>query len=91
MEKNIGNKDRIIRAVIGVILVLAAILWVKGILGIIFYVIAAILLITAALGFCCIYKLFKKDEAKTEESTTETESTELQELKKTKEEEVEEQ
>jgi len=89
MEKNIGNTDRIVRVVIGVILIIAAIFWVKGILGIIFYIIAAILLITAALGFCCIYKLLKKGEVEKPEAST-TESTELQDLKQTKE-EVEEQ
>ena len=89
MEKNIGNTDRIVRVVIAVILIIAAVFWVKGILGIIFYIIAAILLITAALGVCFIYKLFKKGVVeKTEESTTE--NTELHDLKQTRE-EVEEQ
>ena len=86
MEKNIGNIDRVIRVVVGVILIVAAALWVSGILSIIFYIIGIILLVTGAIGYCLIQKLFKINTAtKTEGSTTETESTEVQELKQVKE------
>ena len=58
MKRNMGNMDRIIRAVIGIALIVVGIVigdWVL-ILGI---VLGAILLITAAIGFCPLYVPFK--------------------------------
>jgi hypothetical protein len=52
MKKNEGTADRIIRAVLGVVALVAGYIvspW--------FYIVAALALITAATGFCGLYKL----------------------------------
>ncbi|MDK2842031.1 MAG: hypothetical protein PWQ17_1536 [Anaerophaga sp.] len=59
MKKNVGVTDRIVRIVVATIL---AILYFSGVVtgtpGIIFLVVAAICLITAAIRFCGAYALF---------------------------------
>jgi hypothetical protein len=55
--RNENKNDRIVRAILGVIL-LAAAWYAGGTLGIILAVVGLILLFTAATGFCLIYKLF---------------------------------
>ena len=55
--QNEGPMDRIIRAIIGLILLLVAYYVLTGILSIIVYVLAAIAIGTAATGFCGLYKL----------------------------------
>lgn len=59
MKKNVGVIDRVVRVIIAAVL---AILYfaevVTGTLGIIFLVVAAISLITAAFRFCGAYALF---------------------------------
>lgn len=61
METNEGTVDRIIRLVLGVVLVWAG-LWPLGGLGgaawgIVLAVIGLVLLVTAATGFCLIYRI----------------------------------
>lgn len=60
MKRNMANIDRLIRAIIAVLL---AYLYfggiVTGVFGIILVVLAAILLLTSILGFCPLYALFK--------------------------------
>ncbi len=70
MKCNVGTIDRIIRALLGVILLIwgiAASLWWAIVVGI-------ILLVTAGIRFCPLYRLFgistcKPESAQTEEST----------------------
>ncbi len=70
MKCNVGTIDRIIRALLGVILLIwgiAASLWWAIIVGI-------ILLVTAGIRFCPLYRLFgvstcKPESAQPEEST----------------------
>ena len=59
MKKNEGVLDRVIRAVVGVFLVIAAVFWLPLAWAIVAYVLAAILLVTAATGFCLLYVPFK--------------------------------
>ena len=60
MRQNMGMTDRIVRAVAGVLLlVLYFTNVIAGTWGIIALVVAAVLLITAALGFCPLYVPFK--------------------------------
>jgi hypothetical protein len=60
MKTNESGLDRIIRVVIGVILIALYVAQVvTGVLGIIFIVLGAILLITGAVGFCPLYALLK--------------------------------
>ena len=60
MKRNMSNIDRLIRAIIAVLLVY---LYIGGIVtgafGIILVVLGVILLITSVLGFCPIYALLK--------------------------------
>ena len=60
MKRNMSNIDRLIRAIVAVLLVY---LYIGGIVtgafGIILVVLGVILLITSVLGFCPIYALLK--------------------------------
>lgn len=59
MKLNEGMTDRIIRVVLGTLLLA---LWLfgftQGSLAIILAIIGAVLLVTAAIGFCPLYSLF---------------------------------
>ena len=59
MKKNIGNTDRTIRVVIGVIIGVAGIYY-KSWWGLL----ALIPLVTSAIGYCPVYTLFKISTAK---------------------------
>ena len=53
--KNMGGIDRIVRAIVGIGLLILAFGVVNGALQIIFWILAAILLITALVGICPAY------------------------------------
>lgn len=60
MKQNISGTDRIVRIVIAVLLALGA--WMTGVGsvgGIILLILAAVMLVTSAVGFCPLYALFK--------------------------------
>jgi hypothetical protein len=58
LEENESFWDRMIRAVVGLILFYLGIAGVvQGVVGIVLLILGAILLVTAALGFCPIYQL----------------------------------
>jgi len=57
MKVNESSVDRVIRAVVGAVLLVVGLLLVKGALGIVLAVLGAILLVTGMLGFCPIYAL----------------------------------
>ncbi len=61
MKPNIGNTDRIIRAVVGAILLIIgfAVPMTSVALQVIIVLLGAILLVTAALRFCPLYLPFK--------------------------------
>jgi hypothetical protein len=56
--KNMGMTDRIVRAIVGIGLLILAFIVVTGVLQIIFWIFAAILLVTALVGVCPAYMLF---------------------------------
>ncbi|WP_323009545.1 DUF2892 domain-containing protein [Paracoccus sp. (in: a-proteobacteria)] len=60
MLKNVGSVDRILRLVAGI--VVAAIAWVWGggwpVLGPVLWVVAAVMILTAAFATCPAYRLF---------------------------------
>ena len=59
MMSNMGTTDRIIRAVIGIALALLPLFdVVSGALAVVLYIGAAIMLATAAVSFCPLYRLF---------------------------------
>ena len=60
MKQNIGGTDRIVRIVIAALLALGA--WMAGfgtVGGMILLILAAVMLITSAIGFCPLYAPFK--------------------------------
>jgi hypothetical protein len=60
MKNNESLLDRIIRIVLGIVLVVLFLAKVvTGWMGIVFVVLGAIALITGAIGFCPLYGLFK--------------------------------
>jgi hypothetical protein len=67
VRTNVGSKDQIIRAVIGIIvaiLILANIIPITGLVGLIPVIIVAYLLGTSGLGYDPFYRLFRKSTAK---------------------------
>lgn len=59
MKQNIGGTDRLVRIVIAALLALGA--WMVGVGsvgGIILLVLAAVMLVTSAVGFCPLYAPF---------------------------------
>ena len=56
MTHNTGNADRIARVVLAIVFAVLGIA-VGGTLGIVFFVLAAVMLVTAAVGFCPLYRL----------------------------------
>lgn len=59
MNKNVGTTDRAVR--VGVAVVAAVAAWLVGVgsvLGIVLLVVAAVMLVTAAVGFCPLYRVF---------------------------------
>jgi hypothetical protein len=59
MIKNVGNSDKVVRAVLGVVAaVLAFVVGITTVWGIVLAVVAVIALVTAAVGFCPLYRLF---------------------------------
>jgi hypothetical protein len=55
---NMGKIDRIIRAILGIIVVVIALVAVTEVAKIVLLVIGAILILTAAIGFCPLYAPF---------------------------------
>ena len=64
MKNNMGNLDREVRIVIGLLLVGAgALLW-SGLLQIVAVVIGIVLLLTSLVGYCPLYSLLGIDTSK---------------------------
>lgn len=60
MWQNMSSKDRLIRIVLAVVLALLNLTGVTtGNIGIAAWIVAAILVITAAIGYCPLYKFFE--------------------------------
>lgn len=58
MMKNQSNVERLIRSIVGLVLLLLTV-FVSGVLQIVLIIIGAILLATGLLGFCPLYKILK--------------------------------
>ena len=65
MKVNESTIDRIIRAVLGLVLLGLGIFFVHGWVGIVLDILGVVLLFTAATGFCLIYRLFGDFSTKT--------------------------
>lgn len=57
MKKNESTIDRVIRAILGIIILYYAYVSLAGAWAIVGYVVGIILLFTAATGFCYLYKV----------------------------------
>lgn len=58
MKVNEGTADRVVRAILGIVLLGLGIFVVKGTWGVVLDVLGVIMLVTAATGFCLLYRLF---------------------------------
>jgi hypothetical protein len=59
MKMNEGTIDRVVRIVLGVVLLYVGLMVLAGTtLGIVLDVLGAVALVTGATGFCLLYKLF---------------------------------
>ena len=63
MQHNTGTADRIARVVLAIAFAVGGAL-AGGTLGIILFVLAAVMLVTAAVGFCPLYRLVGVDTCK---------------------------
>lgn len=57
MGINLGTVDRVIRGVVGVILIAVGLFLVRGILGIVLSLLGALLIFSGTVGFCHVYKV----------------------------------
>lgn len=57
MKQNESSTDRIIRFILGAIILLAAMFWASGGLQILFYIVGLVLIVTAAIGYCALYQI----------------------------------
>lgn len=60
-----GSADRLIRAIVGVVLLLAFFFWLSGTWGWIALIVGVVLLATAAMGSCPPYSLLGINTCKT--------------------------
>lgn len=73
MKTNEGNADRAIRVVIAIVAAVAAgLLGFTSVVGIILLVVAAVMLVTAAVGFCPLYRVFGINTCKVPSSSKQT-------------------
>lgn len=69
MTANVGTADRVIRVVLAVVAAIVGFSVGAGsILGIVLLVVAAVLLVTAAVGFCPLYRLVGMSTSKAKQS-----------------------
>lgn len=59
MTQNVGTIDRFVRGIAGAVLLLAWVLgWFTGIWAIVLGIVGIVLVLTALVGFCPLYRLF---------------------------------
>ena len=58
MKINMGTVDRIVRVVVGVVLAAVGSFGTTGVWSIVLYVLAVVMFVTAAVGFCPLYLPF---------------------------------
>lgn len=57
--KNENLLDRLLRIILAEVFIVIAYFWVGGALQIVFWVLSLVMIVTAATGFCALYKIFK--------------------------------
>ena len=58
MQVNVGPVERVVRLVIGLALVAAGLLWIRGVLGVMVALVGGVLIFSGAIGFCHVRKFF---------------------------------
>ncbi|MEI2766620.1 MAG: DUF2892 domain-containing protein [Dermatophilaceae bacterium] len=58
MKANVGNADKGVRVAIAVVAAILALTVAAGALKVVLWAVAAIMLVTAVVGFCPLYRLF---------------------------------
>jgi hypothetical protein len=76
MKPNIGDGERLIRAILGIYVMLLGFLFIQGVVGIILGILGLISFATGASGWCGIYALLGKSTLKTESDELEQTATE---------------
>jgi hypothetical protein len=67
MEKNMGSADRVVRTLFAAGVVVAIVAgWIDGIAAVVLGVVAAVFVLTSAVGFCPLYRPFKLSTHKRE-------------------------
>jgi hypothetical protein len=66
MKVNIGDGERLIRAILGVYAMLLGFLFIQGVVGSVIGVVGLVSLVTGATGFCGIYALLGKSTLKSQ-------------------------
>lgn len=69
MERNVGERDRLLRTIFGVYGMLLGFLFIQGVIGIIVGALGLISLITGIVGVCGIYKLVGMSTVEADEVT----------------------
>ena len=64
MKINQNTVERVIRGVVGAVLIAVGLLLVRGIPGILLDVVGAVLIFSGVVGFCHVYKVFHIDTSK---------------------------
>jgi len=66
MEKNEGTTDRVVRVILGIILLYVGAIYMglSGILSYIVVIVGLLLLVTGLIGFCCLYSVFGMNTCK---------------------------
>lgn len=64
MKRNVGSIDRVLRVIVGVVLVVVGFAVMDGTAGIVVGVIGLIPLLTGLIGWCPLYLLFKRNPGK---------------------------
>lgn len=70
MEKNVGKTDKVVRLIVGIILLLLGIFSLGGWLQVVFIIVGAILVITGLISRCLLYIPFGISTCKTKPSET---------------------
>jgi hypothetical protein len=60
LETNVGERDRLLRTILGIYGMLLGFLFIQGVLGAVIGALGAISLITGLTGWCGIYTLLNK-------------------------------
>lgn len=68
MERNVGERDRLLRTIFGIYGMLLGFLFIQGVIGIIVGAIGLVSLVTGIVGVCGIYKLMGISTVKAGES-----------------------